>query len=130
MVRIMEKNYFAVLDYRLSVVMAATVMVALLLSALLFGLFSGTALGLAAAVSPMLQTVPAAILARRVGWSWPCAIWLPLMFSVFIYAMLRSTFVTLRQGGIRWRETFYPIEVLRVGNVGNDGFMACRKQRR
>src|SRR6185436_16270156 len=100
------KNYFAVLDYRLSVVLAATAMVVLLISALLFGLFSGTALGLAAAVSPMLQSLPAAILARRVGWTWPCAAWLPLMFPVFLYTMLRSTFVTLRQGGIRWRETF------------------------
>lgn len=28
-----------------------------------------------------------------------------------------STFVTLRQGGIGWRETFYPLETLREGIV-------------
>jgi hypothetical protein len=39
------------------------------------------------------------------------------MFPVFLYALLNSTFVTLRQGGIRWRETFYPLDDLRAGNV-------------
>lgn len=39
------------------------------------------------------------------------------MFPLFLFSVLNSTFVTLRQGGIRWRETFYPLEVLRAGNV-------------
>jgi len=39
------------------------------------------------------------------------------MFPVFLYALLNSTFVTLRQGGIRWRDTFYPLATLRAGNV-------------
>jgi hypothetical protein len=36
---------------------------------------------------------------------------------LFLCAVLNSAFVTLRQGGIRWRETFYPLETLREGNV-------------
>jgi hypothetical protein len=39
------------------------------------------------------------------------------MLPVFLYALLNSTLVTMRQGGIRWRETFYPLEILRAGNV-------------
>ena len=39
------------------------------------------------------------------------------MFPVFLYALLNSTFVALRQGGIRWRDTFYPLATLRAGNV-------------
>jgi hypothetical protein len=39
------------------------------------------------------------------------------MFPLFLYAVLNSTFVTLRQGGIRWRGTFYPLETLRARNV-------------
>jgi hypothetical protein len=31
--------------------------------------------------------------------------------------LLRSTVVTLRQGGIVWRDTFYPLEELRRGSV-------------
>lgn len=39
------------------------------------------------------------------------------MSPLFLYAVLNSTVVTLRQGGIRWRETFYPLDKLRAGNV-------------
>jgi hypothetical protein len=31
--------------------------------------------------------------------------------------LLRSTFVTLKQGGIVWRGTFYPLDELKRGNV-------------
>jgi hypothetical protein len=64
-----------------------------------------------------LLILPAAILARRIGWSWACAIFTPFMIPVLLYALLNSTFLTLRRGGIRWRDTFYPLEVLRAGNV-------------
>jgi hypothetical protein len=39
------------------------------------------------------------------------------MFSVFLYAVLNSTFVTRCQGGIRWRDTFYALGTLRAGTV-------------
>ncbi len=117
MVKIMEKNYFAALDYRLGLVVAGSVAVVLVSTILVFGLTSGTPAGLVAALSPLAQIMPASMLARRVGWSWPCAALLPFMFPVFLYAVLNSTFVTLRQGGIRWRETFYPLDALRAGNV-------------
>jgi len=38
---------------------------------------------------------------------------LPLGASLFIYMLLRSAFVTWRQGGISWRGTFYSLEELR-----------------
>jgi len=117
MVKIMEKNYFAALDYRLWLALAGSVFVILVSSILIFGLVSGTAAGIAASLSPLSLILPAAILARRVGWSWPCAVCVPFMFPVFLYALLNSTFVTLRQGGIRWRDTFYPLEILRSGNA-------------
>ena len=61
--------------------------------------------------------VPAAILARRLGWSWLVALCAPFMMPVFIWALLNSTFATVRQGGIRWRDTFYSLEMLRAGGV-------------
>ena len=117
MIKIMEKNYFAALDYRLWLALAGSTFVILVSIILILGLMSGTAAGLAAALSPLSLILPAVVLARRLGWSWPCAIFMPFMFPVFLYALFNSTFVTLRQGGIRWRETFYPLQTLRAGNV-------------
>jgi glycosyltransferase involved in cell wall biosynthesis len=42
---------------------------------------------------------------------------LPLGAVLFTYILLRSTVITLRQGGIYWRETFYKLEDLRRGLV-------------
>jgi len=117
MVKVMEKNYFAILDYRMALVLAGSASVMLVLSIIVVGLMTRTTAGLAAAFSPMLLSLPAAILARRLGWAWPCAVFTPLMFPVFWYTLLNSAFVTLRQGGIRWRETFYPLDTLRAGNI-------------
>jgi hypothetical protein len=39
------------------------------------------------------------------------------MAPVILYAMVNSAWVTLRQGGIHWRETFYSLETLRAGTV-------------
>ena len=41
----------------------------------------------------------------------------PISTSLFVYTMLRSTFLTLGQGGVVWRETFYPLQELRKGLV-------------
>jgi hypothetical protein len=41
----------------------------------------------------------------------------PLGAALFFYMLLRSTVVTLRQGGIVWRDTFYPLEELKRGIV-------------
>ena len=41
----------------------------------------------------------------------------PLGALIFVWMLARSTFVTLRQGGIIWRGTFYPIEELKRGVV-------------
>jgi hypothetical protein len=41
----------------------------------------------------------------------------PLGAAIFGYMLLRSTVVTLRQGGVVWRGTFYPLKELRRGLV-------------
>jgi len=117
MIKVMEKNYFAALDYRLGVVLAGTVFMMLISTILILGLVSGTVMGLAATFSPLLFILPAGILTRRLGWSWPSAVCLPFMFPVFLYSLLNSVCVALSQGGIRWRDTFYSLEALRAGNV-------------
>jgi glycosyltransferase involved in cell wall biosynthesis len=41
----------------------------------------------------------------------------PVSTALFVYTMLRSTFLTLWRGGVQWRGTFYPLEELRRGMV-------------
>lgn len=41
----------------------------------------------------------------------------PLGAILFGYMLLRSTVVTLRNGGVTWRDTFYPLEELKRGVV-------------
>jgi cellulose synthase/poly-beta-1,6-N-acetylglucosamine synthase-like glycosyltransferase len=117
MVKLFEKNYFASLDFRLELALGGSVAVILIFAVVILGLISGTAAGLAAALSPLTLILPATIMARRVGWPWPCALGVPFMEPVFLYALLNSTWVTLRNGGVRWRDTFYSLETLRAGTV-------------
>lgn len=117
MVKLLEKNDFAAVDFRLGMALAIILTGILYVAIIVLGLMSGTAAGLAAALSPLTLILPAGILARRTGWPWPCAIFLPFVVPVFPYAMLNSVWVTLRRGGVRWRDTFYSLKTLRAGTV-------------
>jgi glycosyltransferase involved in cell wall biosynthesis len=41
----------------------------------------------------------------------------PVSTTLFVYILLRSMFLTLSQGGVVWRGTFYPLDELRRGLV-------------
>lgn len=116
-VPIMEKNYFAALEFNLPLALALMSFLLLLMGVVVLGVAWGTASGMAAALSPFSLAVPGAILARRMGSSTWIALGLPLVVPVFFCALLNSTFQTVRNGGIRWRETFYPVKALRAGGV-------------
>ena len=66
----------------------------------------------------MITAIPAAIQARRMGWSVAPALLAPLFWVVVPLAFARSAALALRRGGIRWRDTFYPLEELRRGRIG------------
>jgi glycosyltransferase involved in cell wall biosynthesis len=53
------------------------------------------------------------LLGRQSGISTWNAVSFPFSALVFIFALLRSMFLTLKQGGIIWRGTFYPLPELR-----------------
>ena len=117
MIKIMEKNYFAAAKFRVGPVVAMGLFTALLFGTALAGPWVGTPDGVAAAVALWTLALPAAILARRLGWSSRCAALAPLLYPVLVYAVINSAVVTLRQGGVRWRDTFYPLDILRNGMV-------------
>ena len=117
MIKLMEKNYFATLDYRTGVAFGGGVIVALLAAVTVAGPFTITWVGLAAPVAWCSLALPAAVCARRLGWGIGGALMTPFIFPVLFYAFLNSAAVTLRQGGIRWRGTFYSLDQLRAGGV-------------
>jgi hypothetical protein len=41
----------------------------------------------------------------------------PVCAAALAWACVRATWLTLRQGGVRWRGTFYPLAELRAGMV-------------
>src|ERR1700723_396918 len=67
-----------------------------------------------AIVVPMVAQAGAA---REFRVSWFYALTQPVGAVIFFWMLLRSTIVTIRNGGIRWRGTFYSLEELKKGVV-------------
>lgn len=109
----LEKNAFASAGYSIPHLLFITCMTAFVFVGPLAGtLFAGDARpGFVAAliVSHLLYGFNS----RLFGHSF----WIfPLMIPAglaFLFAFLRSAWITLRQGGVRWRDTFYPLNMLR-----------------
>jgi hypothetical protein len=117
MVRIMEKNYFAAIDYRTWLAVGVGPICLVFWAGAIAGFFSGSFLGTTAGVALLSAILPTAIIARKLGWRMRGALLAPFVLAALFYAMMRSTFVTLRAGGVKWRDTFYPLDKLRAGNV-------------
>lgn len=116
MIRGLEKNSFAGADYSVAMVAAGTVLnvvTFVLPLAVLFApaLDDRTRLaGGAAVVAGWLCHAAANIGRNHPRWG---AFLLPWTTFVFLWIVWRSTIVTLRQGGIRWRGTLYPLRELK-----------------
>ncbi|HJY87327.1 MAG TPA: glycosyltransferase [Candidatus Acidoferrales bacterium] len=70
-----------------------------------------------ALIAALMAVTGHAVVARRTHVSLLYALTHPVGGLIFIYMLLRSTAVTLWQGGIVWRDTFYPLEDLKRGLV-------------
>jgi hypothetical protein len=117
MIKLMEKNYFAAMNYRTEAVIGAGVISSLLAVLTIAGPFTGTWAGVVTQLAWFSMSLPAWVCARRLGWGVGGALMTPFVFPLLFYAMLKSASLTLRQGGILWRETFYSLEQLRAGGV-------------
>ena len=118
LMRGLEKNFFAAAGFNLGMVGLQIATLLLFNVAPFFGLAFGSGwIRLLAAVSvlislsfhlggDMVMRVPALY-----------CLTLPLGATVFCFILLRSTMLTLKQGGIYWRGTFYKLEDLRRGLV-------------
>jgi len=118
LIRGLEKNFFAAARY--SPVVAAGQILSLLIfnvlpfTGILFGhgwvrIFSAIAVLIAlcfhAGVDIVMRVSPLYCFT------------LPIGAILFAFILFRSTLVTIRQGGIIWRGTFYPLDELRRGSV-------------
>lgn len=114
MIRGVEKNFFAGLDFSLAKVLGALVVVLWLGAGPHVGLFFGPwwarvicGLGIAS-VAVLLHWT-----ARPTGVSWYYALTLPAGAILCNLALARSVWLTLRQQGVRWRGHHYHLHELR-----------------
>lgn len=117
LLRVVEKNMFAVLGYRTWLASLLLGLTGLLLGATMVGPWLAGPVGGAAWVAYGSTALATVALARQQGWpalaGWlgpVAALWLPI-------ALARSVAVTLWRGGVRWRGTFYPLAELRRGRL-------------
>ena len=117
MIRIMEKNYFAAIDFRVvpALITGGGGLCARALA--IAGLFSFHPAGIASGIALLTLAGPALIVTSRLGWPMSVAFATPFVYPALFYALLRSTWLTLRRGGVSWRGTFYSLERLRSDGV-------------
>jgi hypothetical protein len=118
MVRGLEKNAFAGVGYSVAAV-AGSGLALLVLNVwpfLALALTSGPARLLNAATVAVILLLYAAS-TRGSGSSPLGGVLFPVTTLIFLYAVVRSAVLALRNGGIRWRDTFYPLGELRANRV-------------
>lgn len=114
-IRGLEKNGFAALHFSVSrlVSMSLTLLIGALLPYVVPLFYPDIrAVGYLATLIIMHVTY------GYLGWKMAGTIWMwpafPIAMLLMQFAFLRSGWVTLRQGGVRWRDTFYPLATLRA----------------
>jgi glycosyltransferase involved in cell wall biosynthesis len=115
-VRGTTKNFFATVEYRLSAaigrIAGLLLMFVVPVVALFFARGWTLAFGAIAAALPAMVEAGAAL---EFGESPFWGLSHPIGALIFVWMLARSTAVTLWQGGIVWRGTFYPLGELRKG---------------
>jgi Glycosyl transferase family 2 len=117
-VRGVTKNFFAVAGYRARTValQLAGVFCTSILPFVMLPFARGWTLILAT-LSAVIAIAVHAGTAKVMRVSSLYAVTQPLGAAIFCYMLLRSTVITLKQGGVVWRDTFYPLDELRRGQV-------------
>ena len=118
-VRGFEKNAFAMFGFRVGTVAACAVL------GMACAFLSPVAVVLAPAWRRLPWLAAYVLTAWSIGYAgrsvmgrfpWAYGLLFPLAQVVLIWTVVRSAAIALRQGGVRWRETFYPLESLRTAN--------------
>lgn len=113
-VRGLEKNGFAAIGYSVPMLLLVTAFVGLFHAVPYLGILlfrDARITGFACSALLLHGTYGYFASISRNGWILAPA--LPAAAMIYLYAFWRSAWTTLRRGGIRWRDTFYPLEVLK-----------------
>ena len=116
LIRGLEKNLFAGAQYQYWRALLGIIGILFVAVAPWLSIFSGNwllTLGAVGAFSGYWLAWITGDKAQGVGWLERLIS--PSLLLVIAWALARSTFMTWRQGGIKWRETFYSIAALRRG---------------
>jgi hypothetical protein len=113
LIRGVEKNTFAALDYRLGAAIASGI--GQLLYALAFStpFLTTGAVRLVAIVDLAVMLAASAAAATLIGQPGVCAVLQPVALPFFAWVQARAVILTLWRGGIVWRGTFYSLAELR-----------------
>jgi len=118
LIRGVTKNFFAGAGYKIEIVALGIAGLFLIDVAPFFGVFLGHGwIRMFAAIAVFMALSFHAAVAYAMRVSPLYALTHPLGAILLGYMLLRSTFVTLQQGGIVWRDTFYPLDELKRGVV-------------
>ncbi len=116
--RALEKNMWSGVNFSLPIATIATLFfTALWLLSIAAWFFFPAPAAIFAALGLPLLILAATVQAAKNRWRlWP-ALLVPLAGPIIAGVLWNSILTTLRQGGIRWRDTFYPLATLRAGLV-------------
>ncbi len=112
LINVMTKNIFSGFRFHPSLLLVACAWLALF-NVLPFVLLLFWPLTIPAAVTLAAMALGYILMSRPSGLSPWNVLLAPFAASAYIYALLRSMIVTLHQGGVTWRGTFYPLAELR-----------------
>ena len=115
MIRGLEKNFFAAIDYRLWMIPVSVG--GLMTVGLLPYLALITGPGWVRLICAAGIASPCGIMAtmdRQSRLAWYHALFIPLGACLMLAALLRSTYFTLKRGGVTWRHQHYPLAMLKT----------------
>ena len=109
----MEKNSFAALDYRVGAAIVSFTGQLLYAAAFLVPFWVTGALRVVVILDLAVVIAASAAAARVVRQPWWTALLQPFVLPFMAWVQARAILLTLRRGGIVWRDTFYPLSELR-----------------
>lgn len=109
----LTKNAFAVFQFRLPLMVLTCFALAVACLAPVAGWFGSDWCRVACAVILVMQFILYSYYRRFCEYPRWCFVTFPVAGMLFLYSLLRSVWTTLRQGGVIWRGTFYPLHELR-----------------